>query len=427
MNGDEDRLAAEIARGRIPTALLGALAVSRPSTDPIGGSAHLAAALSPDEIVVGDRARSLNHESVALLKQSISAIGIKTPISVRRLGDGRWKLVAGRHRLQAAIELGLSSVPIRIETGTETDARLWEIAENLHRAELTVTERAEHVAEWIRLTEERAADLKPAQLAPKSKTETNPRGSGRLEGGINAAVRELGIDRTEAQRAVKIAGLSPEAKAAAQEHHFDDNQTALLKAAKEPTPEAQVEALPDHVEERAQKRAAANRAERAQKSTDAPPVPQPSQPEPAAAECEQEGKRGQATALLTRIIDSAPANLRDEFMRLLNEVGSLHLTGDLLKPMNHSDDSAPKPSPHAAGAQAASIATPAKPALAEPEPEPPIANQTANAASSKGWYGINPPCPCNSKDGICNLSGCQRIGFCQRFEATARSEPAGAA
>jgi hypothetical protein len=32
-------------------------------------------------------------------------------------------------------------------------ARLVEIAENLHRAELNVADRAAHIAEWIRLTE----------------------------------------------------------------------------------------------------------------------------------------------------------------------------------------------------------------------------------------------------------------------------------
>ena len=53
--------------------------------------------------------------------------------------------VAGRHRLQVAIELGLAEVPIREETGGERDARMLEIAENLHRADLTV-----HEAEWIR-------------------------------------------------------------------------------------------------------------------------------------------------------------------------------------------------------------------------------------------------------------------------------------
>ncbi len=43
-----------------------------------------------------------------------------------------------------------------------------------------------------------------AQLAPKLSARARA-GEGRPEGGINAAVRELGIDRTEAQRAVKIA------------------------------------------------------------------------------------------------------------------------------------------------------------------------------------------------------------------------------
>jgi hypothetical protein len=59
-------------------------------------------------------------------------------------------------------------------------------------------EHDEHVAEWIRITE----SSKSAQIAPKSKTDSNPKGSGRNESGINAATRELGIERTKAQRAV---------------------------------------------------------------------------------------------------------------------------------------------------------------------------------------------------------------------------------
>jgi hypothetical protein len=47
-----------------------------------------------------------------------------------------------------------------------------------------------------------------AQLAPHRK-------AGQQPGGINAATRELGIDRTEAQRSTKIDGLTAEAKQAA--------------------------------------------------------------------------------------------------------------------------------------------------------------------------------------------------------------------
>jgi hypothetical protein len=71
-------------------------------------------------------------------------------------------------------------------------------------------ERDENIAEWIRLT-----DGISAQVAPKS--------VGRPESGINAASRELGIERTNVQRAVKVDSLSDEAKAAAVEHELDDN------------------------------------------------------------------------------------------------------------------------------------------------------------------------------------------------------------
>jgi hypothetical protein len=61
--------------------------------------------------------------------------------------------------------------------------RLWEIAENLHRAELSVLERSEHIAEWVRIT-----DLISSQVVTNSKTEANPKGSGRKESGINKVV-----------------------------------------------------------------------------------------------------------------------------------------------------------------------------------------------------------------------------------------------
>ena len=53
-------------------------------------------------------------------------------------------------------------------------------------------------------------------------------------GGVNAASRELGIDKYDAHRAVKVASLSPEAKKAARETGLDDNRKALLEAARAP-------------------------------------------------------------------------------------------------------------------------------------------------------------------------------------------------
>lgn len=59
----------------------------------------------------------------------------------------------------------------------------------------------------------------PAQVAPGLSPKP---GHIRQQRGINAAVRELGLDRTQTQRAIKIAGLTSEAKAAAIEAGRDD-------------------------------------------------------------------------------------------------------------------------------------------------------------------------------------------------------------
>jgi ParB family transcriptional regulator, chromosome partitioning protein len=172
-------------------------------------------AVNPADIIVGDRLRALDRESVERLKESISRIGLKTPISVRSSEQG-WRLVSGRHRLEACIELGTDKIPVVAETGSELEARLWEIAENLHRAELTALERAEHIDQWIRLKGESGAGESCNQAEDKlgqvgsvceldraAQTAQVPARGGRgREGGVRAAARELGISRTEARRAV---------------------------------------------------------------------------------------------------------------------------------------------------------------------------------------------------------------------------------
>jgi ParB family chromosome partitioning protein len=116
----------------------------------------------------------------------------------------------------------------------DIDAELWEIAENLHRAELTALERDTQVARWIELTTAKQIDAGNAsQLATHKKRGQQP-------GGVNAASRELGISKDDAHRAIKVASLSDEAKHAARDAGIDDNRTALLAVAKETSKEAQV-------------------------------------------------------------------------------------------------------------------------------------------------------------------------------------------
>ena len=48
----------------------------------------------------------------------------------------------------------------------EIDAGRWETAENLHRAELTMLERANQTGEWVRLTEKKQKQQPAAQVEP---------------------------------------------------------------------------------------------------------------------------------------------------------------------------------------------------------------------------------------------------------------------
>lgn len=192
-----------------------------------------------DRIIVANRLRNRCDEgTVQRLMDSIQKIGLQTPISVRPDNDDLLHLVAGRHRLEAVKRLGMETIDCVRMAGTNDEARMWEIAENLHRADLTVLERDEHIAEWIALASlskptPTDGDVQFSQVAKNESKREDGRGH-RQEGGVNAAARELGIDKDAAYRATKVAGLSADAKEEARRVGLDNNQSALLKAAKEP-------------------------------------------------------------------------------------------------------------------------------------------------------------------------------------------------
>jgi ParB-like chromosome segregation protein Spo0J len=192
-----------------------------------------------ESIDIGPGRRPVNQAAVDSLAESIAAIGLQSPITVKFSG-GRFALIAGRHRLEACRKLRWDRIPAFFSDMSERDARLWEISENLHRAELTAGERADQIAEWIRLTTD-ASDV-------SRQVDANPQG-GRPEGGVRAAARELGISEPSARRAIRIASIAPEAREAAREAGLDDNQSALLRVTRAPR-EQQVAAVAEIVEAR---------------------------------------------------------------------------------------------------------------------------------------------------------------------------------
>lgn len=186
-----------------------------------------------DAVTVPSGRRPLNPDTVDRLVESIGKIGLQQPISVWSPDSETVVLVAGNHRLEACRRLGEHKIPAVFIEMDERQRRMWEIAENLHRAELTALERDEQVAEWIRLSAEKVSQ----DGTPKG-------GQQPAAKGVRAAEREIGVRKNDASRALQVASLTPEAKEAARETGQDDNRTALLDAAKQ-APERQAQFLRD--------------------------------------------------------------------------------------------------------------------------------------------------------------------------------------
>ena len=107
-----------------------------------------------DDIEIPSSVRPYNATAVVELSKSIAAIGLQSaPTVIER--DGRYVLVAGRHRIEALRLLKHESVLVRVVDFDDLEARLWTIVENLHRAELTAKQRYEQIAEYARLAKEK--------------------------------------------------------------------------------------------------------------------------------------------------------------------------------------------------------------------------------------------------------------------------------
>jgi ParB/RepB/Spo0J family partition protein len=189
------------------------------------------------DILVPEGRRALNPEKLKELKESVSLLGLQTPITVRPVkiwGKDKYDLVIGLHRLEVTKQQGKTTIPCFILEGDERAARMWEISENLDRADLTPLEHDNQVAEWVRLIEADGQNVHQV-------------GQSRPKGGISAAARKLPIKgkthggkRRAVERAVKVASISPEAQEAAKKAGLDTIRSKLLKIADEKTPAAQL-------------------------------------------------------------------------------------------------------------------------------------------------------------------------------------------
>jgi ParB-like chromosome segregation protein Spo0J len=109
--------------------------------------------LPVSQIFIRRDARKLVRASISGLIESIREVGIINPLRVRPvrrfvlgIEADAWEVTTGRHRLEAALKLGLETVPCIIVDDDDLRAELVMIDENLMRAELDPAQRAKQTA-----------------------------------------------------------------------------------------------------------------------------------------------------------------------------------------------------------------------------------------------------------------------------------------
>jgi hypothetical protein len=164
------------------------------------------------DILVADRLRALQPETVAAIEESFQTVGQLQPIVVRA-----WKasqphmvrhiLVAGNHRLEAARRLKWKTIAAVVIECTGVDIELAEIDENLMRAELSPAERKLHIGRRKELYETRFPEAKTGKAPGAGKGKGKVRKNAKIASFVDDTAAKTGRSRSSVARDARHAKI----------------------------------------------------------------------------------------------------------------------------------------------------------------------------------------------------------------------------
>ena len=101
-----------------------------------------------------------DEEQLRDLANSISENGILQPLTVRKVSQSEYEIIAGERRLRASVMAGYSKVPCIIVKCNDRESAMLALIENLQRCDLGIFEEARGISRLIRrygITQEQAA------------------------------------------------------------------------------------------------------------------------------------------------------------------------------------------------------------------------------------------------------------------------------
>ena len=105
--------------------------------------------------------REFDETALQELADSIAEIGIIQPITLRKLSDDEYQIIAGERRYRASQRAGLKTIPAYIRTADDENMMEMALIENIQREDLNAVEIAlayQHLLDQYELTQERLSE-----------------------------------------------------------------------------------------------------------------------------------------------------------------------------------------------------------------------------------------------------------------------------
>lgn len=146
---------------------------------------------------------SFDPEALEELAASIRELGVIQPLSLRKLDDGTYQIIAGERRWRAARMAGLQRVPAYVRTATDAEITEMALIENIQREDLNAIEIAltfKKLIDQYSLTQDRLSE----RVGKKRATIANHLRLLRLPAEIQLGLRDRRIDMGHARALLSL-------------------------------------------------------------------------------------------------------------------------------------------------------------------------------------------------------------------------------
>ena len=190
---------------------LDALISTHEEVETSGSSSISEVALSQIEANPNQPRREFDEKALEELAESIRNFGIIQPITLRKLSDDRYQIIAGERRWRASQMAGLQRVPAYIRTADDENMMQMALVENIQREELNPIEVAlayQHLIERYNLKQEELSE----KIGKNRATIANTLRLLKLPAQVQMAIKNRQIDKGHARALLSLADPAMQVK-----------------------------------------------------------------------------------------------------------------------------------------------------------------------------------------------------------------------